>query len=412
MRPFPLFVGRAAGAHKWDVDGHELIDYQMGHGALLLGHNHPRVAQAVAEAVAHGMHFGAEHPLTVAWATQIAAMVPSAERVRFTSSGTEASLLAMQLARAATVREKVLKFAYHFHGWHDASKVGAEYPSTRIATGTSRFLREGVVLAPINDVAFAEQALAADPEIAAVILEPSGAGWGGIPLPAGMLERLRDATQRHGAVLIFDEVVTGFRWAPGGVQERVGVTPDLTLLGKIVAGGMPGGAVAGRKDILDLLEFRDDPAWRKVGHPGTHNAHPLSAAAGLACLRLCADGAAQRQAEEAAAVLRRGLNGLLQRLDVPGIAYGESSAFHLLLGVRPPGRPEGDVRDPRLDPETLKRGTPAALATALNCGMLLEGVHLFRGRGLLSTAHTARDLDLTLAAFEKTCGRLRAEGLL
>ncbi|HKC76273.1 MAG TPA: aminotransferase class III-fold pyridoxal phosphate-dependent enzyme, partial [Chloroflexota bacterium] len=186
------------------------------------------------------MHFGAEHPLEIDWAAQIVAMVPSAERARFTSSGTEASMLALQLARAVTQREKVLKFAYHFHGWHDAVSVGVDEPTAYPSTGGSQYTCAGVVLAPVNDVAFAEQALATDPDIAAVILEPSGASWGTIPLPQGMLERLRAATSRHGALLIFDEVITGFRWAPGGVQELSGVTPDLTVLAKIIAGGMPG----------------------------------------------------------------------------------------------------------------------------------------------------------------------------
>lgn len=411
-RRLPLYVERAQGARKWDVDGHEIICYHMGHGALLLGNGHPAIVQAVAEAAGRGMHFGADHPLEVDWAARIVAMVPSAERVRFTSSGTEASLLAMQLARAATEREKILKFAYHFHGWHDAAHVGVDAPSAGPAVGGSWHTAGGVILAPPNDIAFAERALAGNPDIAAVILEPSGAGWSNIPLPEGSLERLRAATSRHGALLIFDEVVTGFRWAPGGVQQLSGVMPDLTLLGKIVAGGMPGGAVAGRAGVMERLDFRDDPAWRKVGHPGTHNAHPLSAAAGLTCLRLVADGTAQRRADATAVELRVGFNDVLRRLGVPGIAYGQSSAFHLLIGVTPAGPPAGDVRDPGLDPVALKRGTPPALATALQCGMLLEGVHLFKGRGLLSTAHDARDVAQTLEAFERTLRRMRGEGLL
>src|ERR687888_876259 len=322
MRPFPVFVDRAAGSRKWDVDGHELICYHMGHGALLLGHSHPAIVRAVVEQAGRGMHFGAEHPMEIDWAAQIISMVPSAERVRFTSSGTEASMLALQVARAVTQREKVLKFAYHFHGWHDAAYVGVDVPVAHPSTGGSRHTCAGVVLAPVNDVACAEQTLATDPDIAAVILEPSGASWGTIPLPHGMLKRLRAATSRHGALLIFDEVITGFRWAPGGVQELSGVTPDLTALAKIVAGGMPGGAVAGRANVMEHLEFRDEPGWRKVKHPGTHNAHPVSAAAGLAGLRLIADGAAQRRADATAAQLRSGFNSILRRLDVPGVAYG------------------------------------------------------------------------------------------
>ncbi len=412
MRPFPLFVERAQGARKWDVDGHELIDYQMGHGALLLGHGHPAIVEAVTQQAGRGMHMGAGHPLEIEWARQVIALVPSAERVRFTSSGTEASLLAMQLARARTGREKVLKFAHHFHGWHDAAHVGVDVPPERPMVGTSQHARQGVVLAPINDASYAERALAEDGDIAAVILEPSGAGWGGIPLPPGSLERLRIATSRYGALLIFDEVVTGFRWAPGGVQQLAGITPDLTLLGKILAGGMPGGAVAGRSHVMELLEFRDDPGWRKVSHPGTHNAHPVSAAAGVACLRAIADGQAQRQADAMAARLRSGLNALLRRLDIPGVAYGQSSGFHLLLGVTVPDMPDGNISDPGLDPLILKRGLPAVLSTAVHCGMLLEGVHLFRGRGLLSTAHTTREVDQTLEAFEKTLHRMHGEGLL
>jgi glutamate-1-semialdehyde 2,1-aminomutase len=410
MRPFPVFVDRAAGARKWDVDGHELICYHMGHGALLLGHSHPAIVRAVAEQAGRGMHFGAEHPLEIDWAAQVISMVPSAERVRFTSSGTEASMLALQLARAATQREKVLKFAYHFHGWHDAVYVGVDEPSAHPSTGGSQHTSEGVVLAPVNDVAFAEQALATDPDIAAVILEPSGASWGTIPLPQGMLERLRAATSRHGALLIFDEVITGFRWAPGGVQQLSGVTPDLTVLAKIIAGGMPGGAVVGRANVMEHLEFRDDPAWRKVKHPGTHNAHPVSAAAGLACLRLIADGAAQRRAGATASQLRRGCNAILRRLGVPGVAYGQSSDVHLVLGRGTP--PDGDVRDPGLDPAVLKRGIPDELAAPLHCGMLLEGVHLFHGGGLVSAVHDERDVEQTLDAFEKTLRRMRGEGLL
>src|SRR2546421_9775074 len=149
MRPFPIFVDRALGSRKWDVDGHELICYHMGHGALLLGHTHAAIVRAVAEQAGRGMHFGAEPPLEIDWAAHIVAMVPSAERVRFTSSGTEASMLALQLARAVTQREKVLKFAYHFHGWHDAVHVGVDVPAGRPPTGGPRGTRDGVGLAPV-----------------------------------------------------------------------------------------------------------------------------------------------------------------------------------------------------------------------------------------------------------------------
>jgi glutamate-1-semialdehyde 2,1-aminomutase len=161
---------------------------------------------------------------------------------------------------------------------------------------------------------------------------------------------------------------------------------------------------------MEHLEFRDDPAWRKVKHPGTHNAHPVSAVAGLACLRLIADGAAQRRADATASQLRSGFNAILRRLGVPGVAYGQSSDLHLVLGLGTP--PDGDMRDPGLDPAVLKRGIPDELAAPLHCGMLLGGVHLFHGGGLVSAVHDERDVEQTLDAFETTLRRMRGEGLL
>jgi glutamate-1-semialdehyde 2,1-aminomutase len=197
--------------------------------------------------------------------------------------------------------------------------------------------------------------------------------------------------------------VTGFRWAPGGVQELSGVLPDLTALAKILAGGMPGGALAGPADVMEALEFRRDGA-AKVRHPGTHNAHPLSAAAGVATLRLAASGRPQANAARLAARLRTGLNDVLAEHRVPGLAYGQSSTFCLLLGIE--GRPE------TLDTAVLKTGIAGALSAALHSGMLLEGVHLFHGCGFLSAAHTAEDVERTLDAFDATIPRLQAERLL
>jgi glutamate-1-semialdehyde 2,1-aminomutase len=201
-------------------------------------------------------------------------------------------------------------------------------------------------------------------------------------------------------VLVFDEVVSGFRWSPGGVQAAAGVTPDLTALGKILAGGMPGGAVAGRADLMgQLARPGGDP--RRVGHPGTHNAHPLSAAAGLATLRQCRSGAPQERAAGLAADLRSGLTSALADAGVPGRAYGESSAFHLLIGDA--GEPE------QASLESLKAaGMSPELSAELHNGMLLEGVQLFHGSGFLSAAHTEQDVERTVAAFAATLARLPA----
>jgi glutamate-1-semialdehyde 2,1-aminomutase len=400
--PFPLFVSRAEGARKWDADGHELVCYVMGHGSLLFGHSHRPVVDAVREQAANGLHLGASHELEGAWAEEVTRLVPSAERVRFTSSGTEATLLAVQVARAVTGRRRLVKLLGHFHGWHDYAALGVDPPFEQPASaGLPPEVAALVTVVPAEARAV-EAALAAG-DVAAVLLEPSGAAWGAIPLPDGLLAELRALTRASGTLLVFDEVVTGFRWSPGGVQALAGIQPDLTTLAKILAGGLPGGALAGRADVMDVLAFRgEDDA--KVSHPGTHNAHPLAAAAGTVTLRLAGDGAVQDRAAALAASLRAGLNDVLTRRGIPGLAYGQSSTFCLLLGVE--GEPGG------LDPVVLKRGVTGPLSAALHCGMLLEGVHLFHGCGFLGDAHSGDDVDRTVGAFERTLGRLAGEGLL
>src|SRR5690349_2180707 len=397
--PFPLAVARAEGARKWDLDGHEIICYVMGHGALLLGHCAPEVVAAVQHQAALAFHPGACHELECEWAELVTDLVPSAELVRFTASGTEATLLALRLARAATGRERVVKLAGHFHGWHDQVSFGTDAPFRGPDTaGVPGVLEQVVTVVPAQAQAVAAALAVGD--VAAVICEPSGAAWGTVPLPGGLLAAMRQLTQTAGTVLIFDEVVSGFRWSPGGVQAVAGVTPDLTVLGKILAGGMPGGAVAGRADVMDHLALPGgDP--RRVAHPGTHNAHPLSAAAGIAALRRCRSGEPQEHAAGLAAALRSGLTSVLAEAGVPGRAYGESPTFHLLIGDA--GEPE------EAGLETLKAGGMSPELTAeLHNGMLLEGVQLFHGSGFLSAAHTEHDVERTVTAFAATLARLPA----
>ena len=413
LRPFPIYVDRAAGAHKWDVDGHELIDYAVGHGSLLLGHGDPDVTAAVAAQLERGTHYGAGHQGEIRWAEQILDLLPAADQVKFTASGTESTLLAMRLARAATGKPTILKFEGHFHGWNDYALKGEKPPfAAPTSPGVPDAVMGTVAVVPANDPA-AVAARLAEGDVSGIILEPSGGSWAMIPLVEGFLEQLRTLATAHGAVLIFDEVITGFRWSPGGAQAVVGVAPDLTTLAKIVAGGLPGGAVAGRAEIMGLLAFRDDPAWnatRKVRHPGTFNANPLSAAAGLACLQKCADGAVQRRCDDLGARLRSGLNAVFARRGAPGFAYGERSVFHVVLGATPTNATDGDLRFPDgVDAATLK-GAAGPLAGPLQQGMLLEGVDLFNSGGLLCVAHTEADIDQTVAAFDRVLGRLEDEG--
>ncbi len=396
--PFPLAVARAQGSRKWDLDGHELICYVMGHGALLFGHSQPEVVAAVRDQAAKAFHPGGCHELECEWAEAVIRLVPSAERVRFTSSGTEASLLALRLARAATGRGKIVKLAGHFHGWHDQAALGSDPPFDQPDTaGLPAHIATSVTVLPADEGMLARALGGGD--AAALILEPSGAAWGTVPLPRGFLQAARQLADRSGTLLIFDEVVSGFRWAPGGVQSSTGVLPDLTVLGKILAGGMPGGAVCGWADIMDHI----GGGAQRVAHPGTHNGHPLSAAAGVAALGLAASGEAQEHAARAAASLRSDASSVFERCGVPGRAYGQSSSFHLLFGHAE--APE------QLDPATLKRSLPPALSAALHCSMLLEGVHLFHGSGFVSTEHTDSDHERTIAALAATLPRLQAEGL-
>ncbi|MBA2363075.1 MAG: aminotransferase class III-fold pyridoxal phosphate-dependent enzyme [Chloroflexia bacterium] len=414
LKPYPAYITEAHGGYKQDVDGNELIDFVMGHGALLLGHGHPAVTQAVARQVPVGSHLGGSHELEIEWAEAVARLMPSVEKVRFTSSGTEATQMAIRLARAHTSRPKLLKLHGHFHGWHDAVTKAQSPPyDGRSVPGVPKPVSDQTLSVPA-DIRAVEDALQRDPEIAALILEPSGAGYAAVPLPEGFLAAARELTSGHGALLLFDEVVTGFRWAPGGAQERFGIRPDLTMLAKILAGGLSGGAVAGPNTVMDLLEHTEDAtrdADRRVVHQGTFNANPLSAAAGVACLRVVTNEAPGTIAHGLALRLRIGINKRLERLSVPGCAWGDSSICHVLLGDEVSNRTTRDLLRPDLPPEVLKtKGSNRRLAWLLGLAMSNEGVDLFAGSAIVSAAHTVQDIDRTLDAFERCVHRLQAEG--
>jgi glutamate-1-semialdehyde 2,1-aminomutase len=302
----PLILARGEGAHVWDADGRRYIDYIGGWGPAILGHAHPAVRLAIAAAVANGLGLGATHPAEIELGEAIRSSMPSIERVRFTSSGTEAVMSALRLARAATGRDLIVKFAGAYHGHADSMLVEAGSGVATQAIAGSAGVPAGIaattVVVPYNDLAAVTEAFARHAgRIAAVIVEPVAANTGVIaPLP-GFLERLREATREDGALLIFDEVITGFRLGRGGAQERFDVRPDLTTLGKIIGGGMPIGAYGGRADLMGLVA----PAG-PVYQAGTLSGHPLSMVAGIATL---AELTPERYArlEETAAELAGGL---------------------------------------------------------------------------------------------------------
>jgi glutamate-1-semialdehyde 2,1-aminomutase len=405
----PIYIERASGSRKWDVDGNEYVDYWMGHGALLLGHGHPAIVAAVAEQLTLGTHYGASHPLEVEWGELIQRIVPSAERVQFTASGTAAAMLAVRLARAYTGRQKFVKFEGHFHGWSDSMTAGFHAPfNVPSSVGVAQSALEGVIVSPA-DLTEVERIFSDHRgEIACVILEPTGASYGQIPLPPGFLAALKEIVHRHDALLIFDEIVTGFRYAPGGVQQQTGVIPDITALAKILAGGLPGGAVGGRSDVMQALEFRPgDPDWNRyhrIHHPGTFNANPLSAAAGIAMLQIAATGEPQSYIDKMGRTLTIAMNEVIAHLGIEGsCVYGDGPIWHVLLGRGAQVAPDGTLAPACADTLTLRQANKPEVKAALQKGMLLRGVDLMSGHaGIMSTAHTGDDLDRTITAFEGT----------
>ena len=363
----PLYVVRAQGSHKWLVDGRELVDYTMGHGALLLGHAHPSVVAAVQEQVSRGTHYGASHPLEVQWAELISRMVPSARQIRFTASGTEAAMLALRLARAFTGRSVVAKLFDHFHGWSDVVSIDLDSDGRPFAPpGVPPPLTELTRVA--DPTAAAIRTALADQSVAALILEPTGAHYGRVPLGSEIVRAARTACDETGTLLVFDEVVSGFRVAAGGMQEVLGLTPDLTVFGKIMAGGLPGGAVGGRRDVMELLA-------RDIAHPGTFNANPLSAVAGIATLKQVAGGQPLRTADAYARTLESEWRHGLESTGVAGQVWRLSSIIHVAL--------DDPAAHARL-PDELRR----------------QGLDLLHSSAFCSSAHSLADLDVSTRAFE------------
>lgn len=412
LQPYPIFVERAAGSHKWDVDGNEYVDYAGGHGALLLGHNHPQVVAAVREQLARGTHYGACSELELRWGQAVQRLMPSVERVRFTSSGTEATLLALRLARAFTGRQKVMHFIGHFHGWHDHVAFGVSNHFDGTPTpGVLNEVASAVVMAPPGDVA-ATRKLMEQHEIAAVIIEPTGASWGQVPVLPEFLNALREMTQQSGAVLIFDEVISGFRCGPGGAQGVYNIRPDLTTMAKIIAGGFPGGAIGGRRDIMEGLSFTDPATGReKIPHQGTFNANPISAVAGITTLQIVGSTDACQRANNYAAELREALNRVLKDEGLKWVVYGSFSGFHFFTNPEQLPLTAADIESGKYDYRTLKGRNPPQLITKLRLGMMTHGVELFSWPGgPTSAAHTSSDLEQTADALRQTVRMLKSEG--
>ena len=400
LRPHPVYVDHAQGGRKWDVDGNEIIDFMMGYGALILGHSHDRINDALSERLTKGTHMGAATPQELQWAELVSSLIPSAEKVRFTSSGTESTLLAIRLSRAFTGKNKIVKFREHFHGWHDyvSSDSGI---NTQVGI-PAEALSTVVVLEP--DVDELVRVLDEDSDIAAVIMEPTGAHWGQFPVDnPSFLKNVREITASRGVVMIMDEVITAFRVSKGGAQGRFGIMPDLTTMAKIVAGGLPGGAVAGKSEIMELLAPGDHSNY--MSHPGTFIANPLSATAGIACLEMVANESINERADAMAERLKAGMRDAMGRTEVTGHVHGIASIVHVVLGLECESSGENlSLRHSELAERTAAQAGPLKLA------MLNEGIDMMGGIGfIVSAAHEETDIDETIAGFERALHALRAE---
>ena len=415
LEPYGPYIERALGALKWDVDGNEYIDYFGGHGALLLGHAHPEVTAAIAAASANGTHFAASHAAEVKWAETVTRLVPSAERVRFTSSGSEANAMAIRIARASTGRHKVIRFRGNFHGWLDEFTTGYDSHFDGTAPiGITDGVAAGTVLCDSGNIDQVRSVLRSDSDVAAVILEPLGGSTGMMPISTAFLESLRELTARHDVVLIFDEVVTGFRITRGGVQGLTGVVPDLTSLAKILAGGMPGGAVVGKAELLEWLDFGATASQNreKIPHPGTYNANPISATAGATALAVIETTDVNDYTARLGARLREALTDVLVELQVPWGVYGEHSAVILFTNPANRALSPTDFDATRCEPSELKVKS-AELMRQLKLSMLANGVDLSPWPGaMVSSAHDESHVARTADAFRESLLMLRHEQLV
>lgn len=403
--PHPIYFTRAVGAEKWDAEGRRYIDFKLGAASQILGHAHPEIADAVARQMREMPYTGDCHPLEIEWAEWLCRLFPSAERVRFVGSGTEATMLALRLARAHSGRDKVLRIDGHFHGWHDmllkGAKPGANTPPS---LGIPMEVSDLTVVAPPSIEAIAAT-LEQDPEIGTLFVEASGANYGSVPLPEGFLPAIRALADKMGKVLVFDEVITGLRWSPGGRQARDGVVPDLTTLAKVATGGLPGGAVVGRAEIMELLspaETRDGLS-PPVSHKGTFNAAPLVAAGAVKAMEILSTGDVQSHADAMAARLRDGFNRIFATQGVSALAYGDSSTCHLYFG--------GSSID-GLDAAAIRR-TPPVLVRGLRDGLLSRGVDFMSFTSCVTgLPHTPDLIDETISVFDDILAELIRDGVL
>ena len=390
---YAFIVREGRGSHIWDVSGNEYIDFLLGSGPMILGHAHPAVIAAIEEAARKGTTFFTQNEYAVRLGEALVDAVPCAERVRFTTSGTDATFQCLRLARAFTGKDKILKFEGGFHGTHDYALQSVtpddpgSYPMPKPSSaGIPQAVRDTVLIAPYNDIETTTDIIEQNrDELAGVIIEPLQRI---IEPRPGFLQGLREVTERNGVVLAFDEVVTGFRLAYGGAQERYGVTPDLTALGKIVGGGMPLGAVVGRADIMEAYDSSAVPSDGFINQIGTLNGSPVAAASGLATLEQLRKPGVYDAYDAAGRRLRGGLQAMLDDAGVAAYVSGDDVLFDVYFT-------EHEIADYR---STLT--ADRALNGVFNQTLLEHGVFKPAGKVYVGMCHTDDDVEAALRAFK------------
>jgi glutamate-1-semialdehyde 2,1-aminomutase len=388
----PFFVNKAKGAHVWDVDGNDYVDYVGTWGPAILGHAHPKIIKAVQDAAEHGTSFGIPNPFEVTMAKLICSLVPSVKKVRMCNSGTEATMSAIRLARGFTKRDKIIKFDGCYHGHADSLLVkagsGALTFGNPDSAGVPAAFTQHTIVLPYNEVEPLKAAFVANKEqIAGIIVEPVPGNAGLYRPKPGYLEFLREIANANGALLIFDEVMTGFRLAKGGAQERFRIAPDLSCFGKVIGGGLPVGAFGGRAEIMDCLA----PVG-PVYQAGTLSGNPVAMAAGIAALEELMSNNAYAKLEQLGAQLEAGMTDAANSANVP-VQFNRCGSMFCGYFTSEPVHNLADAM--KSDRERFKKYFH---------GMLEEGIYLAPSQfeaGFVSTAHSASDIEKTVKAAAK-----------
>jgi len=390
FEPYPFYTAKAKGSKLYDVDGNEYVDFWLGHTALILGHSPPAVVEAVKKQLENGTHYGTCHELEIALAEQVTKMVPSAEMVRFTNSGTEANMYATRLARAYTGKSRIAKFEGGWHGGYDALHVGVKYPfnipeSAGLTAGT---LQETILL-PFNNLEGVKEKLKNE-EVASIVIEPVLGAGGGIPVEKEFLKGLREFCDEKGILLVFDEVITGFRLAPSGAQQYYRVRPDITVFGKILGGGFPIGAFCGHREIMERVNTLLYERPHYSFHGGTFTANPITMTAGLATLKILEDGHLIDKLNRLGDKIRRRLREIFEANDVDVQVTGAGSIFNIHF-----------TKEEVKDANAASRADRKKLIN-YHLKMIANGVFFLPTHtGALSTAHSEADLEKLLSESEK-----------